>query len=627
MSHRSAYKGRPLFSRAPTAKPTKPKKKSILHRMGGFFWRNLKRVCMFIGFMFLISMVLSAVVASRISSDGSSPVMPDKMVIYLPIEGQYSDYSVPSPYSFSVKPNFRHMVDTIDHAQTDHRVKGLLIVPNGGGLSLAQLQELRDAVKRFRSSGKSVWFYAESMDEGLGSYYLASATDQIWMQPVGSLSIPGLRAEVPYARGLLDKVGVEPQFFARKEYKDVFTSFSEKSMPATSRESMTQMIDDIAGQMISGIATDRKKTVDQIRNNVNTGMMTDKEALAAGLVDRVDYLDVLKKEIRMQAVGTEDIKAMKFVRFGRYMDDVLAAPAQKLATEKPEIALIYAVGTIISDSNSAQSRVGLYSESMASAEDIAKVIDQSTRDKHIKVIVLRIDSPGGSPTASETIRRALVHAKESGKKVVVSMGGTAASGGYWIAAPADRIYALPATITGSIGVAGGKFVMDKLWDKVGVNWDEVHVGENSGLMSSNEVYTAQGRERMNAMMDNVYESFITRVAEGRKLSPERVDQIARGRVWTGESALKIGLVDELGGLNAALDHAAILAGRKSRRDVGIVELPKQKTTFELLAELLEMQSHLGAGLTAQAAISEFLAPLMADYQNAGYMTRKQIIIQ
>lgn len=627
MSHRSAYKGRSLFSSARVAKPKPPKKKSLIRRTGGFFWRNLKRLCMFIGAMFLVSMVLSAVVASKISSDGSTPVMPDKMVVYLPIEGTYSDYNVPSPYSFTVKPNFRHLIDTIDHAQTDSRVKGLLIVPNGGGLSLAQLQELRDAVKRFRASGKPTWFYAESMDEGLGSYYLASATDQIWMQPVGSLSIPGLRAEVPYARALLDKVGVEPQFFARKEYKDVFTSFSEKEMPATSRESMTKMLDDIGGQMMSGIAADRSKTLAQIRQNVNTGLLTDKEAQAAGLIDRIDYLDVLKKEIRMKAVGTEDIKAMKFVRFARYMDDVLAAPAQKLSGGKPEIALIYAVGTIVSGSNSAQSSASFYGEGLASAEDIAKVIDQSTRDKHIKVIVLRVDSPGGSPTASETIRRALVHAQQSGKKVVVSMGGTAASGGYWIAAPADRIFAMPATITGSIGVAGGKFVMDKLWDKVGVNWDNVHIGDNSSLLSSNEVYTPEGRARMNMIMDSIYDSFISRVAEGRKLSLERVDQIARGRVWTGESGLKMGLVDELGGLNAALDYAAILAGHKSRRDVGIVELPKQKTTLELLAELLETQSRLGAGLSAQSAIGEFLNPLLSDYNNAGYMTRRQIIIQ
>lgn len=624
MSRRSVHKDRPLFSSQRFRQPT-PKKKSLLKKTGGFFWRNLKRVCMAIGAMFLISMLLSAYLAMRLGSEGGTPVMPDKMVVYLPIEGTYSDYSEASPYSFTTRPHFRHVIDAIDHAQIDHRVKGLLIVPNGGSLSLAQMQELRDAVKRFRASGKHTWFYAESMDEGLGSYYLASATEQIWLQPVGSLSIPGLRAEMPYARELLDKVGVEPQFFARKEYKDVFTSFSERNMPATSRESMTKLLDDVSGQMIGAIAADRKKEIAEIKNNINKGLLTDQEALTAGLVDRVDYFDVLKKEIRLKAVGTEDIKAMKFVRFSRYMDDRLAL-SQKLPGEKAQIALVYAVGTIISDSNTSSSQASIYGEGMASAEDIAKVIDESARDKHIKAIVLRIDSPGGSPTASETIRRSLIHAQAADKKVVVSMGGTAASGGYWIAAPADHIFAMPATITGSIGVAGGKFVLDKLWDKVGVNWEDVHIGDNSSLLSSNEVYSPAERERMNTMMDSIYDAFIHRVAEGRKLPVERVDQIARGRVWTGESALKVGLVDELGSLNDALDYAATLAGKKNRREAVIVELPKQKTTLELLSELLEAQSRMGAGLSAQSSLTELLAPLISEYHNAGYMTRRQIII-
>lgn len=625
MPRRPAFKARPLFSSSFGRQPKTPKK-SLLRKTGGFFWRGLKRMCMAIGVIFVVSTIVSMIVASMVSDEAVAPRMPDKMVLYLSLEGAFSDYSVPSPYSLSVKPNFRHIIDAIDHAQTDGRVKGLLIMPNGGALSLAQLQELRDAVKRFRATGKPTWFYAESMDEGLGSYYLASATDQIWMQPVGSLTIAGLRAEMPYARDLLDKIGVEPQFFARKEYKDVFSNFSERGMTANTRESVTKLLADVGGQMVSAIAADRKKTTDQIRAHVNHGLLTDKEAQASGLIDRLDYVDVLKKDIRMTTVGTEDLKAMKFVRLGRYIDDMQTDLAQRLPGEKAQIALIYAVGTIVSDDGVSSSTVS-YGEQMASAEDIVKVIDQSTRDKYIKAIVLRIDSPGGSPTASETIRRSLIHAQQSGKKVVVSMGGVAASGGYWIAAPADRIFAMPATITGSIGVAGGKFVFANLWDKVGVNWDDVHIGDNSSLHSANEVYTEQGRARMNAMMDSIYEAFITRVAEGRKMPKARVDQVARGRVWTGESALAIGLVDELGTLNAALDHAAVLSGMKSRRDAVIIELPKQKTTWELLAELMENQARLGQGLSAQAAIGELLTPLLSQYGNAGYMTRESLILQ
>lgn len=623
MPRPSAFRSRSLFS-APRKAQAVPRK-SFARKAGGFVWRNVKRLCLFIGAMFLISMTLSAIIGAMLADDGAAR-MPDKMVLYLPIEGNFSDYARSSPYSFGPeRPNFRHYIDTIDHAQTDNRVKGLLIESKGGSLSLAQLQELRDAVKRFRASGKPTWFYAESMDEGLKAYYIASATDEIWMQPVGTLSIPGLRAEMPYARDLLDKLGVEPQFFARKEFKDVFSNFAERRMPETSRVSVTKMLEDVSGQMMAGIAQDRGMTPEDMRHQIDQGLFTDHEALQAKLVDRLDYFDVLKKDIRMKVTGTDDIKAMKFVRLGRYMGEVRSVLAEKLPGQKAQVALIYAVGTIVSDDDVASA--SLYGGDMASAEDIAKVIDQSVRDKHIKAIVLRIDSPGGSPTASETIRRALLSAKEKDKKIIVSMGGTAASGGYWIAAPADRIYALPATITGSIGVAGGKFVLAQMWKKVGVNWDNVHIGDNSSLLSSNESYSTEGRARMDAIMDNIYDAFISRVAEGRHMSKDKVDDVARGRVWTGESAAKVGLVDELGGLNEALDYAATSIGHKSRRDVVIVELPKQKTTLEMLVELLDTQARLGAGLSAQAALGDVLKPVLSEYYNAGFMARESLVIE
>lgn len=625
MPRPSAFRSRSLFSAPRKAQPAP--RKSFLRRAGGFVWRSIRRLCLFIGAMFLISMVLSAIAGAMLADDGAAR-MPDKMVLYLPIEGHFSDYARSSPYSFGPeRPNFRHYIDTIDHAQTDSRVKGLMIESRGGDLTLAQLQELRDAVKRFRASGKPTWFYAESMDQGLKSYYIASATDEIWMQPVGTLSIPGLRAELPYARDLLDKLGVEPQFFARKEFKDVFSSFAERGMPEASRVSVTKMLEDIGGQLMASIAHDRGMTVEDMRRQIDQGMFTDEEALKAGLVDRLDYLDVMKKDIRMKVTGTDDLKAMKFVRLSRYMGEAYSALAEKLPGQKAQIALVYAVGTIVSDDDMTGAHASLYDGEMASAEDIAKVIDQSVRDKHIKAIVLRIDSPGGSPTASETIRRALLTARENGKKVIVSMGGTAASGGYWIAAPAERIYALPATITGSIGVAGGKFVLAQMWDKIGVNWDNVHIGNNSSLLSNNESYSAQGRARMDAVMDNIYDAFISRVAEGRGLSKDQVDEVARGRVWTGESASKNGLVDELGGLNEALDYAAVAIGHKSRRDVVIVELPKPKTAIERIAELLETQAQLGAGLSAQAALGEWLRPVLSEYHHSGFAARESITVE
>lgn len=624
MQHSRWLRKRSLF-----ATPSKPplKRKSALRKAGGFLFKNIKRLCTAIGVMFLLSMTISLFTASMIAQKSSSTSLPDKMVIHLPLEGDFADYSVPSPYSFTVRPHFRYFIDALDYAQRDARVKGVLITQgSGASISLAQLQELRATIKRFRAAGKPVWFYAESMDGGLGSYYLASASDEVWLQPVGNLNLPGIRAEMPYARALLDKVGVEPQFLVRKEYKDVFSTFAEEKMNEHTRESLTKMLDDISSVLVPEMADDRKIGEQTFRELVDKGVLTDKEALAAKLIDRLDYFDVLKKEIRIKATGSDDPKNMKFVKLDRYVSDWHQQTNRVPHVSKHgKIALVYISGTIASDDT--KSNIGLYGDLGASAADIAKDIEKIAKDDAIKAVVVRIDSPGGSPTASETIRRALVTVQEKGKNVVVSMGGTTASGGYWIASTADYIFAMPTTITGSIGVAGGKFVMQELWRKVGLNWDYVAIGENSGLYSPNSRYTEAGLERMNAIMDSIYGSFIERVAQGRKKTPEEVDKIARGRVWTGKSARELGLVDDWGSLNDALDYAAVLAGMKSRRDATIVEYPKEKTPFEQLIELLEMQSRADKSLSVLAKFSDILTAVRPALSSETFEVREDISLK
>lgn len=624
------FQRRSLFAQ-PRPSQVKRRKSSWLARIAGFLFRSFKRVCMLIGAMMLVSILAGMIMVSRIGGEVKEQSLPGKMVLYLTMEESYPDYQTASSYDFSSKPNFRHLIDAIDRAQVDARVKGLVMAPYNGSMTMAQMQEFRAAIKRFRSTGKPTWFYKESMDGGMGGYYIAAAFDQIWIQPVGSLNIPGLRAEMPYARTLLDKIGVEPQMFARKEYKDVFGNFTNKEMTKETRESISSLLGDVSSQMVADLADDRKLSPERINALVDMGVLTDQEALQEKLIDRIDYFDVLKKEIRLKAVGTEDAKAMKFVGMNRYIADIQKRYIDPPATSgKPQIVLVYAVGTIMPDdgkTSSVAANASLYGGDIASAEDLAKVIETSAREDDVKAIVLRIDSPGGSPTASETIRRALVYAKEKGKKVVVSMGGTAASGGYWIATPADHIFAMPATITGSIGVAGGKFVLSDLWDKLGVNWDEVEWGKNAGLSSPNQKYSDAGRERMNKIMDMIYDGFIERVAEGRGMTKEQADKVARGRVWSGQSAMAAGLVDEMGGLNQALDHAAVLAGMKSRRDATVIELPQPKTPMELLIELLETQSTVRESLSLQAGLLEMFKPLAAQYRDVGMTAREEIIIK
>jgi protease-4 len=266
-----------------------------------------------------------------------------------------------------------------------------------------------------------------------------------------------------------------------------------------------------------------------------------------------------------------------------------ALAAIKHQQDKPSVALIYAVGAIVESADMSPS-------GLSSADDVAGMIQAATEDEDIEAIVLRISSPGGSPVASETIRRAIIDAKEEGKIVIVSMGEMAASGGYWIAANADYIYALPGTLTGSIGVAGGKFSLGNMWSKVGVNWASIGFSENADLWSFNQPFSAEGRARFENVIDMIYDAFIARVAEGRGMSVDDAEQVARGRVWSGYQALDVGLVDELGGLNDALDYAGSRLGGEDRHDIRVVMLPSVKTPFERVLQMLEGQVRAGQGL-------------------------------
>lgn len=558
--------------------------------------------------------LISALMGAFFSSKESVPSLPKDMVLYMPIEGAYPEnthggFTAP----FGKKPlTIREAVAALEAAATDDRVRGLIAEIKGGVPGVSQIQELRAALKTFREDGnKFAYIYAESYGEagnGLAPYYLASAFDEIWMQPIGVLSLSGMRAEMPYMRDLLDKAGVTPAFFARKEYKNAFESFMERDMSAATEESMTALIDNMASRMVHDIALTRMVPVTHLKFEIDQGLLTGKEALVAGLIDRVDYADVLVAETHAEMTGDPDNTDIPFVRLADY---ALAHGHEKSllaqAVKRPVVAVIYAQGMIVS-----RSEGGIGRDDVAAAEDISGYIDAAAEDERVKAIVLRINSPGGSPSASETIRRALVQAqKEKGKPVIVSMGGAAASGGYWIAAPADRIFALPATLTGSIGVTGGKFILSGLWDKVGVNWGTLQWGANAGMWSMNEPLTDRSRERFNALMDNTYDAFVARVAEGRHMTPAAVEEIARGRVWSGAQALERGLVDELGGLSEALDYAAAVVGVPDQKALNVVVMPKPLTPVEELMSLLEGQVTMGQSLQTYMRQVSWLEPFLS----------------
>lgn len=584
-----------IFARP--AVPQPPKKRLIRY----ILWTAFKRMLMAIGALVLFSAIMGTLLTQRLMEQRrAAATLPSQIVLYLPLDGDFPAYrEVEMPFFGEYEMTMRDMIDALDRAADDSRVKGLVTELRGSMTDVAQLQELRAAVLRFQAAGKFAYIYGSSYGDpgsGLGMYYLASAFGQIWMQPIGEISMAGIRAEVPFARAALEKIGIEPQFFARKEYKTLFESATSREMSPQSREMLSSLVNDMAGQFVAGIAEARKIDPANVKKLVDQGMFTDHAALEAKLVDHLEDYEVLRAKIIKDVTGKTEA------------DDLFAGVdlyAQHMGNpvEGTGLALVYIDGAIMP--------AGAGSDFVA-AEDIADSISDAADDDNIKAIVLRINSPGGSPSASETIRRAVVRAQARGKKVVVSMGGMAASGGYWAAASADRIFALPGTITGSIGVAGGKVSLRGLWDKAGINWDSVQYGETAGLMSLNEPFSPAENVAMNRMMDSIYDAFISRVAEGRKMTPEKVDKIAGGRIWTGRQAKENGLVDDLGGLDAALDYAAKLAGAENHKALAVYVYPQPVTPVERMKEFFGL-------VTA----NENINTLMKSYgyaRHAGQMT-------
>ncbi len=555
----------------------------------------MKRMAMVLGFVMLANIFIAiTLIPALIPDDAAVPTLPDEMVLFMTFEDQFLEIPEPATLSDPFAGDaltVRKIVNALDRASEDDRVKGLVARMYNGNFQLSQTTEVRNAIKRFRDSGKFAYIYSSSYGEGgggFGRYYLASAFEQIWMQPLGVVSITGVQAEIPFFRETLDKIGVKPQFFKRKDYKTAFESITEKNISKENRETMQQIINGIRDQLTTEIPKDRGISEQEFQKLVDKGLLTAPEAEASGLITHMDYADVLLDNVAEKVTGYRDPDYLEFIDVEQYAS-VLKEKNASLFSSKPKVALVYAVGAIMPTSDSG----GLPADGVAAADEIAPAILEAADDYEIEAIVLRIDSPGGSPSASESILRAIEKAQDEGMPVIVSMGSTAASGGYWIAAYADKIYAMPTTLTGSIGVVGGKFIFSELLDKVGVNFAEIGWGQNAGLWSSNSSFSRSEAERFNAMLDNVYSNFLKRVAKGRGMTEEEVDKIAGGRVWTGKNAVDVGLVDELGGLEAALDHAAIIIGEADRSDVDIVVYPKPKSVFEELFALFDTQIRMG----------------------------------
>jgi protease-4 len=492
-------------------------------------------------------------------------------VLEVVVDNDLEEQASPDPFGElfgSRSLTMRDYVEAILRAGEDRRIAGLLLTVKSPSAGVGKIQELREAIKRFRDSGKWTVAWTETAGEfgpGTGIYYLATACETIWISPPGDVNLTGLRSEVPFIRGTLDKLKVKPDFDHIGKYKNAMNFYTDKAMTEAHREAIEAILDSLYRQIRQGIAEGRSMTDDQVTALVDAGPYLGPQALEAKLVDRLGYRDELETWLKEKNGGRLPfIKARRYLKAGRYW------------SHGASVALIYGIGGVHRGESGHDPLSG--SGSMGS-DTVAAAIKEAREDDSIKAIVFRVDSPGGSYVASDIIWREVSLTK--GKKpIVVSMSDVAGSGGYFVAMAADRIIAEPGTITASIGVLAGKFVTKDLWETFGVTSDSVQRGRHATFFSSEQPYSAEERSIFRGWLERIYKDFVGKVAQGRGKSFDEIHAIAQGRIWSGEDALKLGLVDEVGGLPAAVTRAAELAGLDPKQGVTLVEIPAPKSFLQ-----------------------------------------------
>ncbi|MDD4615656.1 MAG: signal peptide peptidase SppA [Alphaproteobacteria bacterium] len=471
---------------------------------------------------------------------------PQNVVLTIDFTQPIVEQNESSPISFAMEDEPVVLLDlltAIDHAAKDPHVKGIAAKFGVHQPSMVHAQEIRDAIAKFRESGKFTYAYGTDFGEfGLGNraYYLASAFENIWLQPVGSVSLTGVGLMSPFAKGALDKIGVTADYMQREEYKSFMEIGQREDFSPPVKAEMQAMVDNLSTQIALGIASSRKWDIDHVKDLMTRGPYTDEEAVQEGLVTKLAYADEFDAEMERKAgKDYEEVDPLAYMAYPINKGD---------PSKETQVALIVGAGLIMEKAFDG----GGFGEAIMGADTIAEAFNDAARNDDVRAILFRVDSAGGSPAASETIRRAMIHAQSKGKPVIVSMGETAASGGYWISMNGDRIIADNATLTGSIGVVAGKFAADGLLQKLGITTDSISTSPNAGMWNAYAPFSPEQRARVNALLDATYKTFVGNVSQARKIPLEKMPDIAKGRVFTGEQALKAGLVDAVGGYDVAL---------------------------------------------------------------------------
>ena len=553
----------------------------IFRGVAWFFKRALVPIFAGIGILTVafFCLIVFGVIAGL--EDAAIQPVPERVVLELNLEKRIVEHVPQDPFAQALELKE-------ERAQDDSRVGGVIAQGGATRIGMGTIQELRDAILAFGDSGKFTMAFAESFGEvgpGNGAYYLATAFDEIYLQPSGGVGLTGITYESAFLRGTLEKLEGEPRLFQREQYKNMADSFTRREFTDPHREALAGIMESHFTQMVDGIASRRALAEWDLVEIIDQGPLRAAPALSLGLVDSLLYRDQVFDLVRDRSEGAD------LLYLHKYLDR-----AGRLHVEGPTVALIYGVGTI-HRGRSEYDPMG-QSGSMGSAS-VAASLRAAARDEDVVAILFRINSPGGSYVASDAIWREVSKVRESGIPVIVSMGDVAGSGGYFVAAPASHIVAPPGTITGSIGVVTGKILTRSFWrEHAGVTWDAVSTSANAGIWSGLNDYSPEQEQLIENLMDDIYADFTDKVARGRELELDAVMAAAKGRIWSGSDALDRGLIDTLGGYTAALQLARAEAGLAEDAPITVTVFPREKEPIEVIMEELMQEGSDNSEQTA-----------------------------
>ncbi|MGB3468980.1 MAG: signal peptide peptidase SppA [Cyclobacteriaceae bacterium] len=536
------------------------------------FLRNLLATLLGLAIFSIFSVVIFFLIIGAIASSGDEvPVVKSNSVLYLNLNGALQERALEDPLQellFENNPGpigLKNTLDVLDAARTDERIKGIYLESNFLQGGYASMREIRNALKTFKESGKFVYAYGTYLTEG--DYYIVSVADSLFLNPEGSLELNGLSSNITFFKGAFDKLGVEPQIFRVGKYKSYVEPYIRKDMSKENEYQLRTLLNSVYDEYTTGVSESVEASKDEIRNISDQMLIRlPEDAVKYGLVHRLAYEDEIRSLIRSQ-IELEEDDDINFIKLTDYYKN--AGSRYNLSGD--QIAVIVAEGDIIMGNGSTE----------IAGSRFVKELKKARLDDKIKAVVLRVNSPGGSLTASDMIWREVTLLKKV-KPVIASMGDVAASGGYYISMPCDEIVAQPNTITGSIGIFGMMFdLSNMLEDKLGITHDVVKTGEYSDIMTVTRPLSEKEKMIIQAGVEKGYDTFISKAAEGRDMTVDEIKNLASGRVWTGKQALENGLIDRLGGLDDAIKRAAEKAELEID-EVAVRYYPEQKPFLELL---------------------------------------------